>query len=290
MESGTRKRLFELLQEERSGKTQALEIAGLLASYFQHLDLTIWFYRNGSGLFYSTLPEDEAAFYTAAIAAGKNEDRPGSKHCKWVELLPGGGYGGFAVLEGEPGGWLVDAEDCQFIQDCAFAMAFCMLLELTEANYELDPLTGVFGRPAFKLALKALLEDRHGKGYLLAACYDAPHGNTGYWTEGDDDNYRMLAERSQTLFGTAYRISDTVIAMLTDDTDRAKLFAGLQELTEVSGYVGAVYLPLSSLTTDNVFHRLDACIAQCSDGMIHGPERMPAKLPFRRTAEMRADG
>lgn len=279
-----KKQLMELLKEGRAGKELALEITGLLSSFFSELDLTVGLYKDGAGIFYSTLPEDEAAYYADVRKMEDLEERPGLVYSQHMELFPVGGYGGYVVLEGAKGHTLDMDRGKQFVWDCGFAMAFCLLAQQSEENYQLDPLTGVLGRSAFRKALKASIDDGN-EGYLLATCYDGPHSHAGYWTQQDEENFSLLAKRSQKIFGTAFQISDTMVAMLTDHANREEVFAGMQELSQGINTVGTVYLPLSGLTEENVFNRLNECIMQWSDGKIHGPITMPAKLKLFCTPE-----
>lgn len=270
-----RKQLTELLREGRPGNELAMEIAGLLASNFQGLDFTMGLYKNGTGLFYSTLPDDEAMFFSAATRAEEITARPGATSSQTIALIPGRDYDGYIVLEGEGAEIPIAAGERQFMEGCAFAIAYCLLAQQSEENYQLDPLTGLQGRPSFQ----RVLADKKG-GYLLAACYDVGRSHTGYWTDEDEINFCQLAKKSQEIFGKSFRISDTVVAMVSENVDRAAIFAGLQELSDGPGNISAVFLPLTSLEPELVYRRLDECLAQCTDGKIHGPVRMPAKLPF----------
>ena len=273
-----RKQLLELLREGKLGKDLAMEIAGLLASFFPNMDFTMGIYKDGAGLFYSTLPEDEAVFFSAVRKAGEAVSRPGPAFSQPIELFLGGGYGGFVVLEGERELVLVEAVR-QFIEDCAFAAAFCLLAQKSEDNYQLDTLTGLPGRPRFQKTLEEIMEGGN-EGYLLAACYDICHSHTGLWTSAEEENFCRLARRGQEIFGRAFRISDTVVAMLTENDDREMVFAGLQELSEETENIGAIYLPLSSLKPEHVYRQMHECMEQCTDGKVHGPMQMPARLPF----------
>lgn len=282
-----RRQLAELLKEGRPGKELAMEIAGLLASDFQELDFTMGLYKPGTGLFYSTLPDDEAMFFSTVTKAEEIMVRPGAVSSQTI-ALPGGDYEGYVVLEGEGAGLPLAAGGRQFMEECAFAMAYCLLAQQSEEYYQLDPLTGLLGRPAFQKTLAETVADKK-KGYLLAACYDVGRCHTGYWTGEEEKQFCRLAKKSREIFGKSFRISDTVVAIVTENADRAAVFAGLQELSDGPGNIGAVYLPLSYLEPELVYKRLDEWLEQCSDGKIHGPELMPAKLPFWTADGRRTD-
>lgn len=275
-----RQQLKELLNASRPGRELAMEIAGLLASCFKkEVDVTIRLHQEEEVLFYSTLPEDEAGFFVSVGRADEAAGRPGPAFGRAFPLL-GSGYEGYVVLEGSREQQVTVGEDGQrFMQACSFAIAYCLLAERSVENYRLDPLTGIPGRPAFQEALKEFM-DSGNKGYLLAARPDVRHNRTGYWNDEDEERFCWLARKSQSVFARSYRISDTMVAMLTDETDRERVFEGLQELSEGAGTVGAVYLPLASLQAEHVFERLEECMMQCENGTIHGPERMPLPLPF----------
>lgn len=280
-----KKQLMELLKDGKADKDLALEIAGLLASFFSEFDLTLGLYKEGDGLFYSTLPEDEAAYYAGVKKKEEDfEHRPGLIYSHQMELLSAGGYGGYVVLEGKKEHEFDTDREQQFVWDCGLAMAFCLLAQQSEENYQLNPMTGIQGRSAFRETLRLSIEQGK-KGYLLACCYDAPNSHTGYRSLEDEENFSMLAKRCQRIFGTAYQISESMVAMITDHANREDIFSGMQELSAGINTVGTIYLPLSGLTVESVFDRLEECITQWCDGGIHGPITIPAKFKIFMTPE-----
>lgn len=276
-----RQQLLDLVDKEEPGNGLALEIAGLLASYFSERDITIGLFREQKQFFYSTLPEDEASFYKASVSVEEMDERPGIIYCERIMLSPGGGYTGYLVLEGGAGCSPVTDEVHCLIQACAFSMAFCFATQRSQDQVQLDPQTGLPGRHAFLKSMEASLNSGRN-GYLLAVCYDAPHSHVGYDTRESKERFCEMAKQSQLLFERAYRISDTTVVMLTNQENREDLFSSLQKLSELDVDIGAVYLPLSGLTAENVFQHLAVCLAKCVDGKIHGPMVLPQVLkPFR---------
>lgn len=276
-----RQQLLDLVDKEEPGNGLALEIAGLLASFFSERDITIGLFRGQERFFYSTLPGDEALFYKVSVGVEEMDERPGAIYCERITLSPGGGYTGYLVLEGGSGYSSATDEVHCLIHACAFSMAFCFAMQRSQDQVQLDPQTGLPGRYAFLKSLKVSLNSGRN-GYLLAVCYDAPHSHAGYDTRESEERFCEMAKQSQLFFEKSYRISDTTVVMLTDREDREELFRSLQELSQLDVYIGAVFLPLSGLTAENVFHRLAVCLAQCADGRIHGPMVLPEVLkPFR---------
>lgn len=261
------KKLKELSEKSPAGKELAMEAAAMLAILMTGQDgrCTVHLLKeNTTVLFYSSLPDDEAAFWRCPLSAV--EKRARVREGSQIYILPLlNKYEGFLVVEecrGENRVALEDTESLLWVFQLFLSM--CLLAEEAEKNYLIDSVTELPGITVFKQAVSQIMTSGQ-EGYLVVA--RVPVSLERPYSENSMDcriqelaGYCRKTERI-----TAYRIAADMIAILAEG-ERGAALEYMQKIMLLLPEASLFLTSLEFLEKEKVLTRIQEEMGKMSEG------------------------
>lgn len=231
-------KLAEIIREKPYGIQFAREVMQIVSNFWKEKGESVTFYTSNEKevVAFSTLPQDEAAFYRNACAGV-------SRHSGEIVQI----HTKNSALEGN---WVLElyetmseedkSEYWKIVEIAGGVVCACLLAAELEIASERDVVTGFLCNASFERALKKCLSEREN-GYLIVAKTVIDYAKP-YKENGLNASIRDLASVCAACAGHAvegekmdtYRIGEDVIAILCRERQE-KAYATAQEIAKKNG-------------------------------------------------------